>query len=250
MDAPRLVDSHAHTEFAYCASGVTADEVIARSRMLGLAGVCLVEHAPQLYCAADDFWVGRHVARPEVWRGGAQARMGAFRQAMLPRRSAFVRVGLEVELDADGCLTLRDEDRAWPAPLVGAVHFLPEDFRTLSAADLASGFMRSTLGLLEAGVDILAHPWRLFRWAERTTPADLFPTVAQALADTRTAAEINFHGNEPVPAFLAACLERGVKIAFGSDAHAMHEVGAFGPHLALLRRLAGTDDVADLLLYP
>jgi histidinol phosphatase-like PHP family hydrolase len=78
----------------------------------------------------------------------------------------------------------------------------------------------------------------------------LFAPVAQAQADTRTAAEINFHGNEPVPAFLDECLARGVKIAFGSDAHAMHEVGAFGPHLDLLRRLAATEDVAGLLLYP
>ena len=248
-DVPRLVDSHAHTEFAYCRADVTAAGVLERARLLGLAGVCLVEHAPQLYCAADDFWAGRHISRPSVWRGAGASRMREFRQAMAPLRSDFVRVGLEVELDADGRMTLRDEDRAWPDLLVGAVHFLPEDFRALPFGQLASGFMRSTEGLLGAGVDVLAHPWRLFRWAERAAPADLFVPVAQALADTGTATEINFHGNDPEAGFLGACLERGVKVAFGSDAHALREVGAFGPHLDLLRRVAGTEDVGGLLAY-
>jgi putative hydrolase len=72
--------------------------------------------------------------------------------------------------------------------------------------------------------------------------------VAELLARSGAAAEINFHNNEPDPEFIAICIERGVKIAFGSDAHALHEVGAFYPHLSVLREAAGRQDIADLLL--
>jgi putative hydrolase len=212
--------------------------------------VCLVEHAPQLYCLSDDFFVGRHIARPALWRTDEYNRAPEYRRTLLPLRSPFVRVGLEVELDADGEMTLHDEDREWPDLLLGAVHFLPEDFTTLSAARLARLFMRTTEGLLAAGVDILAHPWRIFRWARQPLPADLFGDVAQTLAQTRTAVEINLHGNTPDLEFLAACLARGVKVALGSDAHWLSEVGALHPHLDLLRRAAGKNDVAPFLMYP
>jgi histidinol phosphatase-like PHP family hydrolase len=212
--------------------------------------VCLVEHAPQLYCLSDDFFVGRHIAHPALWRTEEHNRAPAYRQALTPLRSPFVRVGLEVELDADGALTLHDEDREWPDLLLGAVHFFPEDFNGLSAARLTHLFMQATEGLLAADVDVLAHPWRIFRWAKQPVPAELYGPVAQALAQTRTATEINFHGNDPAPEFLAECLSRGVKVALGSDAHWLFEVGALNPHLDLLRRVAETDDVGRFLLYP
>lgn len=249
-DAPALVDSHVHTEFGYCAQDVASGPAIDRARMLGLAGVCLVEHAPQLYCTYEDFFAGRHIAQPALWRTQANNRAPEFRRTLAPLRGPRVRLGLEVELDADGRLTLHDEDREWPDLLLGAVHFLPEDFETLPAGLLISRFMWATEGLLAAGVDVLAHPWRLFRWARQAPPAELFGVVAQALAQTHTAVEINFHGNGPDADFLAECLSRGVKVAFGSDAHWVFEVGALHPHLALLRQVAGTDDVAGLLRYP
>jgi len=248
--SPAIIDSHIHTEFGYCAQDVRAGPAIERARMLGLAGICLVEHAPQLYCLSDDFFVGRHIARPALWRTNEHNRAAEYRRALTPLRSPFVRVGLEVELDGDGQLTLHDEDREWPDVLVGAVHFVPEDFTTISAPRLTQLFMRATEGLLAAGVDILAHPWRIFRWARQPVPTGLFGPVAQGLAQTRTAVEINLHGNEPDPDFLAECLARGVKVALGSDAHWLFEVGALNPHLDLLRRVAGTDDVGRFLVYP
>ena len=50
--------------------------------------------------------------------------------------------------------------------------------------------------------------------------------------------------------FVAACLERGVKIALGSDTHKLSEFGDFVQSLALLREAAGCDDVTHLLYRP
>ena len=229
VDEPGIIDCHAHTEFAYCGKDVTAKGVIARARTFGLTGQCLTEHAGQLYCNEKDFWAARHIREPSVWHRGENSRMDEFKAVMLPLRDGFdrltaggfdrltaggfVRVGLEVGLDADGQLTIRDEDRDWPDLLIGAVHWIPENPDELNDTQLADAFMRASRGLAESGVDILAHPWRFFRREKRPTPKELYGDLADILAATDTAAEINFHTNAPDPAFIAECIARGVKIA-------------------------------------
>ena len=243
-----VIDTHAHTEFAYCGRDISAAGAIERARRFGLSGICLTEHAPQLYCTAEAFWAARHVHDPAVWRAGRHSRMADFRRAMEPLRSDFVRIGLEVELDADGCLTLREEDRAWVDRILGAIHWLPEDISERSDAAAASAFLRANEALLACGVDVLAHPCRYLRACGRPVPRELHAELAQMLADTDTAAEINLHINEPAVAFVRECIERGVKIAFGSDAHQPWEVALLAPNVSLLAEAAGGDDVARYLL--
>jgi len=243
-----IVDTHAHTEFAYCGRGVTAAGAIERARTFGLAGVCLTEHAPQLYCSAEEFWAASHVRSPEVWRRGAHSRMAEFRRCTEPLRSDFVRVGLEVELDADGHLTLHESDRAWIDRVVGAVHWMPEDIDHLSDAAATTAFLNVNEALLAGGVDVLAHPWRFLRAAGRCVPAQALAPMAEMLAATDTAAEINFHINRPDVTFFRECLDRGVKIALGSDAHQPWEAGLLAANVALLVEAAGSEDVGQYLL--
>ena len=73
------------------------------------------------------------------------------------------------------------------------------------------------------------------------------PTV-RLLREQGTAAEINFHTNEPSADFVRLCLEQGVKLTFGSDAHNLYEVGEFSPHLALLREAGFSGNPQDVLL--
>ena len=245
-----LIDSHVHTEFAFCGAGVKARQAIERAGAMGLAGLCLVEHAPQLYCSKEDFWPGTHIRVPSLWRNRTADRMSEFRRQILPLRSSFVRVGLEVELDADGQITLHEEDRDGLDLLLGAVHFLPTPAEKLSDAQLKRQFLAATEGLLRSGIDILAHPLRLFRWAKRATPASVFEPLADMLAESGVAAEINLHHNDPNEEFFALCSKRGVRLALGSDAHTLSAVGGFWPHLEMLRRIAGSNDVRPLLWKP
>lgn len=247
---PPVVDYHTHTEFAYCGRDITAGQVIERARMFGLAGVCLTEHAPQLYCRAEDFWSAGHILQPALWRSDEFSRMGEFRRRIVPLRGPGVKIGLEVELDGDGLLTIRDEDRDVCDVLVGAVHWVRPGVKDLSNAQVTSGFMKIVEGLLARGIDILAHPLRYFAATRRPEPVELYSPLAEALASAGVAAEINYHILSPQPAFFAECLARGVKIALGSDAHLTHEMSALGPHMALLQELAGRPDVSDLLYMP
>jgi histidinol phosphatase-like PHP family hydrolase len=249
--APPMVDVHVHTEFAFCGKNISAPKMIARAREFGLSGLVLTEHVPQLYVQADDFWNGRHVRQIGLWRDPAHWRIEQFRAAMDPvRDGSYVKIGLEVEVDAAGELILRDEDRDWADVLVGAVHFLPEEIQTLSDQRMAEGFMKTTGALLRAGVHVLAHPLRLFGWSKQATPPEVFDPLAKMLAEAGTAAEINFHLNRQHEEFFRRCIERGVKIAFGSDSHEVHEAGNLGANLDLVQRIAGRQDVRDLLWQP
>jgi len=108
--------------------------------------------------------------------------------------------------------------------------------------------MRLTEGAVRSGIDVLAHPFRAFRRHGRPVPGNLFAPVVRLLREYRVAAEINFHTNEPPEAFVRMCLDAGVRLSLGTDAHALWETAEFYPHLELLRRCGvGVGDLADVL---
>jgi histidinol phosphatase-like PHP family hydrolase len=84
---------------------------------------------------------------------------------------------------------------------------------------------------------VLAHPFRFFTRKGLRKPEHLYPVIAERLAARGVAAEINFHSNDPEPAFFRECLKRGVRLALGSDAHELAEAGDMAPHLRLLESL-------------
>jgi len=72
--------------------------------------------------------------------------------------------------------------------------------------------------------------------------------VVHMLREADVAAEINFHTNDPDPEFVRLCIEAGVPLTFGSDAHNLYEIGEFFPHLQLLKEAGFDGDPAEVLL--
>jgi histidinol phosphatase-like PHP family hydrolase len=234
-------DFHCHTEFAYCRDDVTAAEAIRRAEVFGVGKLHLTEHAGQLYLSPDDYWSAAYLADPEIIareRRAGRGRMDAYRAHVTPLRSERVGLGLEVEVDGAGRLTLLEEDaESWDV-LLGAVHVTPESMlATPDQARVEAEFLWFTEVLVRSGVNILAHPFRLFRRKGMRVPEELFEPVADLLAENGVAAELNYHLNDESPDFVRMCVERGVKIALGSDSHGLWEVAALHPHLDLLTHL-------------
>jgi histidinol phosphatase-like PHP family hydrolase len=246
----RLVDSHVHTEFAYCRQDVSAADAVDRACRMNLGGLVLAEHAPQLYCTPEDFWMGRHIHEPAVWRAGVASRMDVYRQSMVAFRGGGVRLGLEVELDGDGQLTCRDADRDWADVLIGAIHWLARDAGRQRSGEFDESFLATCRGLCEAGVDVLAHPLRPYSSQHRPWPTHLYGELADLLSATGTAVELNLHKAEPDAAFFAECVRRGVPVALASDAHATWQVGLLNRHLAILDEVRDGRAWSDLLYRP
>jgi len=247
-----LVDVHTHSELAYCSKGMRMSLTPRLAELFGLAGVALTEHSGQLYFDRDIYWKGDFCEDGIATAAGRKERIQAFWAAADRERDPALWVGLEIDADFRGGLVVRPEDFRRAAIRIGAVHYLRELCKGKDAdpEKVADEFMHVTAGVVRSGIDVLAHPFRVFRRAALSVPERLYEPVARLLAECGVAAEVNFHTNDPDPRFFSLCLRYGMKLAFGSDAHAPWEVGEFAPHLELLH-LAGYDgDVRDILWTP
>ena len=248
QEACRLFDFHIHTEFAYCRDNITAEGAIERARTFGLSGMALTEHAGQLYADSDDYQSGKFLAGKTFLKKcvrGGKSRMKKYREFVHSLKDPFLKAGIEVELGTDGELTLLEEDEDCWFVTIGAVHFLPGT--SAGRKGVAAEFMKTTEGLCKKNIDILAHPFRYFIRSNLAVPKNLYKPMVRLLADTKVAAELNFHTNQPDVRFFELCLEEGVKIALASDAHSFAEVGEFAPHLELLRQAGAPENLEKVL---
>lgn len=230
-----LEDYHCHTEFAYCNSGVKIKPAIERANLFGLGKITFTEHAGQLYLSVKDYWGNKFLEGIDVLKKEKKIenRMQDFKNTLLPLRSDFVNVGLEVECDKFGNLTLLEGDEKGIDCLIGAVHHLPETKRTKNEEE--KEFLKFCEFLCKRGIDILAHPLRFFKKKKMKAPVHLYPVMAKMLKEYNVAAELNFHTNEPDPKFFEKCIEEGVKISLGTDAHSMYEAGDLSFHYNFLK---------------
>lgn len=240
LDTEPITDVHCHTEYAYCGTTVSAARCLAVSRELGVAQVCLTEHAFHLYFDKEEAWSFRWQTEPErverAWRERS-GRMDEYRRFVQSLRGPGVKLGLEVDLLADGQLLLAPEDRDGWDLFVGAIHSIPGFVKGVTTqAEAERLFMNEVERMLLHRVAVLAHPFRFFRRAGLATPVRLYPILARLLAQYGVAAEINFHTHQPDPRFICDCVGQGVRIAFGSDAHDIIEAGEFAPHIRVLEQ--------------
>lgn len=249
----QLSESHVHSQLAYCADDVAIEPAIALCRDLGVQTPAVVEHSGQLYFDRETFWSAGFMREGLAGTHGRVERMDDFFRlataAGLPRRQ----IGLEVDCDFSGRPVLRDEDRKRAGFLLGAIHWTPYSAAKgdYQADLLARQHKALWHAFLASGIAVLAHPFRIFNRYGQAPPETLFETLVDLLVQHGVAAEINFHIQEPNRQFTRMCLDKGVKLALGSDSHTLAEVADFWPHLDFLAALGVADgDLPDILWHP
>jgi histidinol phosphatase-like PHP family hydrolase len=250
-----LFDAHQHTEFAYCADDTSAEAILEINAAFGMESFGIVEHADQLYFPHQGFWEradGNQFSAMRRARDEGHSRHQEYRRKVFPLRSEQVFIGLECEPEAAGQgLALFDEDRQGYDYLLGGIHYLDKtDEADSDQAEIMRRFMARCQQLTRAGIDVLVHPFRYFLRKNRPVPTELYRPLAEMLSSENVAAEINFHGNKPDPEFFAICLELGVRISIGSDAHNQLEIADLLPHLDLLRQLGVLERLDQILWKP
>ncbi len=241
---PGLNDWHAHTQFAYCGRGIDLTDAARLALHLGVETQGFSEHAFALYFPSDALkfrWQGDPDAVERVWATPGRGRMAAYRawvRDLRPLLGPRVRFGLEVDLFGGGRFCLAPEDLEGWDYLIGAIHAVEGLSPGATQAQAEAAWMRDVERLLQQPIAILAHPLRFFPWDGRPTPTHLYRPLARMLAQARVAAEINHHKNPVDPAFFRICLEEGVRISLGTDAHVTRSAGDLLPHLETLRQLA------------
>jgi len=247
----QLVDCHIHTPLAHCSENMDIRKTLDLAEDFNLAGLCFTEHTGALYYDEEFFFSG---AIAEKGIGAAQPednRMDQYFAQFDNVNSARMGVGLEVDTDANGSLVLYDGDRARAEFLLGSIHFMPE-FRQphLEYEKFCEKFLFLTQKMLNSGIDILAHPFRLFYLNGLEIDPSLYEAVVGMLRQAKVAAEINFHNQQTTVEFAELCLKAGVKMTLGSDSHSLDQIGELGPHLRLLKDCGYNGDLKDILLKP
>jgi histidinol phosphatase-like PHP family hydrolase len=234
-----VVDHHCHTEFGYCAEDVSMEKVIERCKLLGVEKVYFTEHAGQLYLKPDDYWNFNFFNNPDILkiqRENKEDRIKDYVEKFNSLNSDIAGIGLEVEIDKNGEISLLKEDRKFFDILVGAVHYLPDEW-CVSKKEMEKKFLWTTEKLIENKIDILAHPFRFFYRKNLEKPKYLYKEVVKLLKDGKVKSEINYHHNNPEIEFFRMCLEENVEIVFGSDSHNLLEVGDFSKHIEFFEKL-------------
>ena len=253
FDLPYLMDSHCHTEHAFCRTTADTAEVVALSRAMGVTTLCFTEHAFQLYFPKKEAlsfkWQSETERVERAWTDPKRGRMAAFKRFAAAIRSPFVKIGLELDLYGEGKLLLAPEDREGWDILIGSVHRIRDFVPGVTSQEEAEKlFLRDVEALVSHQIQVLAHPFRFFIRFNLQRPVHLYGTVADLLKRGGVAAEMNFHSYQPDPEFFRVCREKGVKIALGTDTHELAQAGEFWPHIRVLENLGiGTSSFGDNL---
>lgn len=241
-----LIDFHTHSHFAYCNENMDFEKAERVRKLFNIKRLACTEHSAHLYFSREEYDKGQH----DIVKAGKHIRMGQYFSELHERGNANILIGLEVDCGPMGKPVVTEHDRKQCDVILGSLHtlcdyYLDEEF--ISDEILFKGIMER---FLKQPMDILAHPFRCFRRSKAPVPRVLFPAMVNLLKRYNIAAEINCHHNEPPLEFIQICLEEGVKLAFGSDAHNLCQIGEFYPHLKLLKKVGVTGDLSKILFSP
>ncbi len=241
-----LCDWHAHTQFAYCGRGIDFFDAAQLSLALGVQKQGFSEHAFALYFPSDAlkfYWQSDPAFVEKIWATEGRGRMVAYKQLIAQARSLLgprVHFGLEIDLFGGGRCCLAPEDMEGWDYLIGAIHEVEGITNATPRAEAESLWMRDVERLLSLPIKILAHPFRYFPWCGRPVPRDLYRPVAKMLKQANIAAEINHHKNPFELDFFRICLDEGVQLSLGTDAHVTRDIADLRPHLKTLEALGIT----------
>lgn len=244
----KLVDTHLHTQLAYCSENMDVGMSIELAKEFGLAGMRFTEHSAQLYYDRKPFGQAKWLEHGINNLDPAANRIEQYLELKRQYEDDFALFSLEADCAKDGRLVLKPEDSHHFTPVVGAIHSLPGLSMDLAPSTQSNEtFLFLVESMCKQGISSLAHPMRIFRRCNWDAPVELFEPTAKLLKQYGVAAEINYHTNLPHVEFIKLCLDLGVKFTFASDSHNLAEIGDFAPHLSILAMAGFDGDLADIM---
>ena len=244
-----LIDHHVHTQLAYCSENMDVASVMKLYRDFGLKDVIFTEHTAQLYFDRDSFFSGTFCINGLDGAQQKNNRMRQYFELMKLNNVPAESIGLEVDFDFHNRPVITDTDKSGAKFFIGSIHKLAELQKTSpDQQETVREFLCRTEAIARSGVDVLAHPFRLFYRAGSKPPVALFEKVVKLLKDNNVAAEMNFHSQQDEAGFVEKCINSGVKLCLSSDSHNMYEVGELWPHLKMLEKIGVKADCFNRVL--
>ena len=241
-----LVDHHVHTKMAYCNENMDIAKATALGKAFALDGIVISEHSAHLYFNRKDY--GQRLQYSEGMESDKKEdRVEEYLALYANEADDFCRLGMEIDYDRNGQGII--DAAVWDKLEFrnGSVHVMNIGENPDMQA-IEKEFLFLTEAVAASGVDVIVHPFRIFKRSGLDLPQHLFAPVVDILKRYGTAVEINYHTNEPPAEFFRLCIENGIKLSLGSDSHNLYEVGEFYPHLKFLKEIAPDSNISDLLI--
>jgi len=231
-------DYHMHTPLCHHAKGEPT-ELAARAVAMGLTEIGFSEHNPMIRNDWDDW----HMEIENL-----DAYLGKLHQAQKEYPDLTIKHALEVDFIPGHEDWIRELARRhdWDY-FIGSVHYISDTFdidnpfkidqwKERRPYDVWSAYLERLTAAAASGLfQIIGHPdlCKKFCFYPDEDVLPLFRTFLETARDHEVAIEINTAGLRkdcremyPSPAILGMARELGVRLTFGSDAHAPEEVGA------------------------
>ena len=234
-----MFDCHFHTDLSYCSEGGMTLDFIGESIQSreDIDGVAVTDHSFALYFPEDVAWEWEYMFDSRVYdkfieRGNSN--IDAYLKSVEEYRPQGILTGLETEIMHDGRFTFDQSFRSRIDILIGSVHFLPLP-ATASNDDIFQEWYKNTMQLLNAGIDIIGHP---FRWLSNRMPVSdsLIHEIVKEAKANNVAIEFNSHFEiDTDNRMLDEVLAQDAKLAFSTDSHNPKEFGDFSYQLNLLQ---------------
>ena len=216
-------DLHVHT--TYSDGRDPPDLVVEAAEAGGLDLLAITDHGPALHVGMAEPVIPRYLS--------------AISELKDSTTGVRLLAGIEANIiNESGEIDIEERIREKLDILVVGIHRLQ---RVADPRQMALSYLNSLVRTVERRrVDIIAHPFQfhgdLSRFLEREEIAQLL----EAAARRGTAIEINEKYKAPGEDFYRMCLERGVKLSLGSDAHSANSVGKFSWAEGVLRKIGAS----------
>jgi len=249
---PTEFDCHVHTVRSACGEDIV-DEWLCQKAHENLVRFTVTDHTMHLYYEPEIAWAMMSDEGLELYeqrKVSGRDNVLRYLEDIRSCDSPNMMVGVELDVQPDGQIMFPDDLRDDVDIMVGALHYLPTLRRKAPYSQIEAEFRQQTQWLLEYGVDVLAHPYRILLGAGQPVSHELVEWVVDLARQTDTALELNSHKVFPEYdlEMIHLAVARGMTLALGTDAHNSREFGDFTYHYEILAQAGITAEQAQGML--
>lgn len=219
-------DYHVHSEFSPCSEDMDTGE-IARLSSEKKVKVTITDHSYRFYLDSMARFSEKDIEKT-IDRTAARQNIMNYIEKM---KKFDVNIGVEIDILPCGEMLFEDEFIESLHARLGSIHYLDSIQNEKSRDEIIEEFKKQTLTFIEAGVDIIAHPFRILGSNGIDVDESLILWLIKH-ARGKTALEVNAHKKFPEldVKMVRKCCEYGTQIAVGTDSHRMAELFDFSYH--------------------
>lgn len=237
-------DLHAHSNYSRCAPEVSVQDLALTSTKWGMPFV-LTDHSTHLLMGKENAWFFHQ----EEMRGNtlksflaqeeerAVQRIDEYLKEIRAYQTSLMRIGVELDVTDEGMVLFPGGMIKEMAFFIGHLSFLRSAVDKKTEKEVIEEWKLKTEALMEAGVDLLAHPFRILaRYKIDFDLAKLIDWLLQKAVQYETALEINSH--HPFPEYDLLMVKEAVaakaKLGLSTDTHRKEEMFEFSYHTNIL----------------